>query len=411
MRHGVQHRRWRGSVGLVAILAAAVLLLAATTAEAEDGESDLLRGTVTDTLSGEPLDGVPVMIFGAPGPSGPSPVGETRTDGDGVYEFPDVGSPYAIGVHDEPGYEMEFRRLDLSGEGPHVADLDIYPSTGEPRVLGRLVDARTGELVPSARKDVFLHLAEPADPLRAFTPWSVGYPGQLDRRPERDDLTFAFYRLEAGDEVHVEAHASGYGEEGAASEVMTYDGETPLEVTIELTPHFTDVDVVGDDGSHAAAIGWLADAGIVGGHADGSYQPWEDVSRGEMATFLHRSLPDLPEGEATFPDVDDASAHAPAIAAIAEAGVTTGFADGTFRPYAPVTRGQMAMFLMRGLDLEPAAPAFADVDAEHPYADGIGAVAEAGITTGYGDGTFRPGASISRAEMASMLRRALDEEA
>ena len=407
MRHGAQHRRRQGTVGLVGILAAAVLLLAVTTAEAEDGESDLLRGTVTDTLSGEPLDGVPVMIFGAPGPSGPSPVGETRTDGGGVYEFPDVGSPYAIGVHDEPGYEMEFRRLDLSGEGPHVVDLDVYPSTGEPRVLGRLVDARTGELVASARKDVFLHFAEPADPLRAFTPWSVGYPGQLDRRPERDDLTFAFYRLEAGDEVHVEAHASGYAA-GAESEVVAYDGETPLEITIGMTPHFTDVEAVADDGSHAAAIGWLADAGIVGGHADGSYRPWEDVSRGEMATFLHRSLPDLPDADLAFPDVDPGSAHAPAIAAIAEAGVTTGFADGTFRPYAPVTRGQMAMFLMRGLDLEAAVPEFADVTVEHPYAEGIGAVAEAGITTGYADGTFRPSASISRAEMASMLRRALE---
>ena len=98
--------------------------------------------------------------------------------------------------------------------------------------------------------------------------------------------------------------------------------------------------------------------------------------------------------------------HEAAITAVAAAGIAGGFPDGTFRPGAAVTRGQMASFLMRALELEGATPPFEDaVGTTHAIA--IGAVAEAGIAGGFPDGTFRPGAAVTRGQMASFLARGL----
>lgn len=123
------------------------------------------------------------------------------------------------------------------------------------------------------------------------------------------------------------------------------EGPRTLTATsqIELVGGF--IDVAGN--THAEAIVWVAERGITTGFPDDTFRPNDDVTRGQMATFLDRAL-DLPPGTATFSDVAG-NVHAEAIAAVAEAGITTGFPDGTFRPNDPVTRGQMATFLFRAL--------------------------------------------------------------
>ena len=60
---------------------------------------------------------------------------------------------------------------------------------------------------------------------------------------------------------------------------------------------------------------------------------------------------DAPEASAGFDDVAGTT-HEEAIAAVTDAGIATGFDDDTYRPDQPVTRGQMATFLDRALDLD-----------------------------------------------------------
>ena len=166
---------------------------------------------------------------------------------------------------------------------------------------------------------------------------------------------------------------------------------------------------VPSDSTHAGSIAKVIDAGIAQGYPDGTYRPGHSVTRGQMATFIARGL-GLLDGaaadDAGFPDTAG-SPHATAINAIAEAGITAGYADGTFGPNDPVSRGQMATFLTRALHLPPGpAPAFDDV-ARSAHADAIAAVASAGIASGYTDGTFRPTAPVTRAQMATFFVRAL----
>ena len=113
---------------------------------------------------------------------------------------------------------------------------------------------------------------------------------------------------------------------------------------------------------HEAGIRWVAEQGITTGFEDGSFRPADPVTRGQMATFLDRAL-GLEPGDESFPDVPEDFVHAAAISAVAAAGITTGFEDGSFRPADPVTRGQMATFLFRALGEDASLP---PVDPETP---------------------------------------------
>ncbi len=167
---------------------------------------------------------------------------------------------------------------------------------------------------------------------------------------------------------------------------------------------FSDV-VVGS--THAEDIGLIAEGGITEGFDDGTYRPVAPVKRGQMASFLQRAL-DLPDGDTSGLSDVAGNEHEDAIGAIADAGITLGFPDGTFRPGDRVRRDQMASFLQRALNL-PAGQAsqFPDV-AGNEHEDAIGAIVRAAITEGYQDGTYRPGNPVSREQMASFLARALE---
>jgi hypothetical protein len=160
---------------------------------------------------------------------------------------------------------------------------------------------------------------------------------------------------------------------------------------------------------HAESIAAIDRSGVSTGYADRTFRPDQQVTRGQMASFLVRAL-DLPPGTATFSDVPSTHTHRAAIAALATAGITAGFTDGTFRPDEPVARGQMASFLAAAIDLDAPvltqAP-FSDVGLDHPHGGAIAAVLQAGIASGFEDGTFRPEQGVTRAQMATFLARAL----
>ena len=160
-------------------------------------------------------------------------------------------------------------------------------------------------------------------------------------------------------------------------------------------------------------IEWLAAAGITQGcnwpYGD-HFCPDRPVTRAEMATFLVRALGLEPEPGQRFLDVGNTT-HASNINAIAAAGITLGCVpDGTrYCPEQPVTRAEMATFLVRALGLEPVpGQRFLDVG-NTTHASNINAIAAAGITLGcVPDGSlFCPQDPVSRGQMAAFLQRAM----
>lgn len=87
--------------------------------------------------------------------------------------------------------------------------------------------------------------------------------------------------------------------------------------------------------------------------------------------------------------------------------VINGYADGTFRPNEMVTRGQFAAFVSRALKLEKMSVTFKDVPKTASLHEGISKAATAGIIKGFADGTFKPNAPVTRADIAVMLDRAM----
>ena len=181
----------------------------------------------------------------------------------------------------------------------------------------------------------------------------------------------------------------------------------------EIAGHFSD-----DDGSvHEPALNALAGRGVLAGMecGDGLICPDEPLKRREMAVWLVRVLDGTDParaGASRFADVDAERWWAPFVDRLHELGVTAGCATepARFCPRGRVTRAQMATFLKRALDLEPAGAAgFGDVGGG-PHAANIDALARAGITGGCGRDPLRycPGRSVTRAQMATFLARALD---
>jgi hypothetical protein len=86
----------------------------------------------------------------------------------------------------------------------------------------------------------------------------------------------------------------------------------------------------------------------------------------------------------------------------------SGFADGTFGPDLPITRGQFAAILGRMMNVQPAAgTTFADTEGFWG-AGMVEAMAHMGIIAGHADGTFGPYGSITREQMAAIMDRAWD---
>ncbi|MDH3499054.1 MAG: S-layer homology domain-containing protein, partial [Acidimicrobiia bacterium] len=109
----------------------------------------------------------------------------------------------------------------------------------------------------------------------------------------------------------------------------------------------------------------------------------------------------------TFVD-DDGSIHEGAIEAIRAAGISSGCAPDRFCPDRLLTRGEMAAFLTRALELPPVtADHFVD-DSNHLFEAEINAIAGAGVTLGCGPESFCPNDTMSRGQMASFLARAFD---
>jgi len=182
----------------------------------------------------------------------------------------------------------------------------------------------------------------------------------------------------------------------------------------ELEPGGTFID---DDGNiHEGNIEAVAAADVARGcnPPDNTwFCPGEPVTRGQMAAFLNRALDLEPAPDDEFAD-DEGSIFEDDINALAAAGIARGCnppVDDEFCPDDFVTRGQMAAFLVRAFSYEGGDPDRFTDDDNSIFEDDINALAAAGVTKGCNppDNTwFCPSDLVLRDQMSSFLARALD---
>ena len=159
------------------------------------------------------------------------------------------------------------------------------------------------------------------------------------------------------------------------------------------------------DSSFVASIQWIYDQGITGGCSPTRYCPKDAVTRAQMAMFLDRAM-HLPATDKDFFSDDDGLTGEASINRMAAAGITGGCAAHLFCRADPVTRAQMAAFLVRALDVPPATKDWFSDDDGSTLESSINAMAEAGLTGGCGGSSFCPDQAVTREQMAAFLVRA-----
>ena len=162
--------------------------------------------------------------------------------------------------------------------------------------------------------------------------------------------------------------------------------------------------------AYQADIDWLAKQGLVSGCGNGNYCPNDVVTRGQMAAFLTSALK-LPAGPERFTD-DNGSPYEAAINSIAAAGISSGcnVAGTEFCPTQPVTRAEMATFLVKAFTLPTSQNDLFVDDESSIHEANINALGGAGITSGCDavQKLYCPTNVVTRGQMATFIRRAMD---
>ncbi len=175
------------------------------------------------------------------------------------------------------------------------------------------------------------------------------------------------------------------------------------------TPSMPTVEIPDED-----AIGLNTDdhfAYIIG-YPDGTVQPNGQITRAEATTIFFRLLTEESRSANLtktngYTDVASDAWYNTAVSTMTKAGIVDGYPDGTFRPDAPITRAEMAKIISLFAKLDKSESRFSDI-AGHWAEAYIRLAAGNGWIAGYPDGTFGPQRNITRAETATMINRVLD---
>jgi len=152
------------------------------------------------------------------------------------------------------------------------------------------------------------------------------------------------------------------------------------------------------------------------GYPDGTVRPDGNITRAEVATIFFRLLTD--EARETYwcqangyTDVPAQRWYNNAVSTLSNMGIISGYPDGSFRPDAPITRAELTKIAVGFFQYADQhfryQGDFSDVTGREWYAGFVAAASALGLIEGYPDGTFRPNEAITRAETCTIVNRTL----
>ena len=148
------------------------------------------------------------------------------------------------------------------------------------------------------------------------------------------------------------------------------------------------------------------------GYDNGYFNPEQQITRAEAAAVIaHLVSPDI-TSDPEFSDVNQDHWAYDEIVRVTNAGIFTGYPDGTFQPSKPLTRVEMTILMAHliGVTLEAAdaASPFTDIKDSHWAFAYVYFMEDLDWISGYPDGSFRPNQEATRAEFASFISRAVN---
>ncbi|MEN8701756.1 bifunctional 2',3'-cyclic-nucleotide 2'-phosphodiesterase/3'-nucleotidase [Bacillus infantis] len=329
-----------------------------------------------------------------------------------TYNFDVIdGVTYDIDVTSKPKYDKgqnlinananRIKNLKFDGK-PVTADMEFIVATNDYRAAGsKLMNpggVNTVLKAPDSNRQAMMSYVVENKTIDAsvnnnwnFTPVKANVtfesnPKAAELAKETDNITYTGKTTEKG--FGVFKIELGKGNEGGGAE----------------EPTFKDVPA-----SHWASeyVYGLAKKGIVKGKTATAFDPSANITRGQFASLLVRSLGLTAKGNSPFKDVSGDLAKE--VAAAYEAGLTKGVTAKTFEPNKPITRAQMAAMLIRAYEKENGAvkaeaSQFTDLgklDAETKSA--IQKAAQLGFVEGFGGKQYKPSNKATRAQAAKVV--------
>lgn len=190
---------------------------------------------------------------------------------------------------------------------------------------------------------------------------------------------------------------AGYVTEGGAAATATWTSTDTFDglVTVGL-PY---VQPVGEK----TTLFRLTETGLE--NMGGLYNPASGLFLASLDHFSSYALADERE---TYSDLGSAAWSQPYIEALRAAGIVSGNGNGQFNPNGSVTRAEFAKMIVSAIKLPTSSvnSTYSDVKSTDWHAAFVQAASEAGLIQG-ADGKFKPGAKITRQEIAAILQRAL----
>ncbi len=146
------------------------------------------------------------------------------------------------------------------------------------------------------------------------------------------------------------------------------------------------------------------------GYTDGSFRPSNYLTRAEASVILSKILVTKMENKnytSKFSDVNSSDWYGNYVSFLSEHGIIDGYADGTFKPNANITRAELVALVAKALDINGQYTNYFSDTAGMWASNAISAINSFGFIKGYADGTFRPNANITRAETTVFLNAVL----
>lgn len=162
--------------------------------------------------------------------------------------------------------------------------------------------------------------------------------------------------------------------------------------------------------------GWLQTKehnGYMGGYGNGLFGPNDNMTRAQVARMFYNLLleKDVPV-TVSFTDVPADAWYAEAVNTLASLGVIKGIGDGQFAPNRTITRAEFTVIAMRFANVSAdVTNPFTDIATNDWYYTAVTSAVSYGWINGYGDGSFRPQATITRAEVVTIVNRMLNRTA
>lgn len=241
--------------------------------------------------------------------------------------------------------------------------------------------------------------------------------GESSSQPEDSAAEESSSQAESSSQVEGSSQASGESsaseEEPASESASSEESSLPSESSQEEGEEASQQESSSLEDSEEdtfAAYPLLVTGGhaaYMHGEAGARFYPDRAMTRAEMAQVLYNLLAAKPPvSESQFEDVDSGDWYYTAVNSLAEAGILSGYEDGTFQPGRTVSRAEFVTAVCKCFGLTDGADSdFSDVSG---WATGyINAAVEQGWIVGMGDGTFRPNASLTRAQVTPILNKAL----